>query len=463
MLAAVALALAALATGGAASKGPTESEPTELLAWLRANGGVVHPSLRAYQDPQTGEIQLWTAAAPVESPQANQVLLQVPRTLSFSPQTVTGQNPVLLAASRADANPRLPPLLVVGIGLMIERALGSESFWAPWLDTLPDPPLSAVFYHSDVLELLDNCAAVSSIGRRRAGFRRLYESAFLPIFQRERESFPGPDYFYSLDAFMKAMALVAGQGFPMDFTGVESEPVHVLIPLFHALSPKYVGKRASQQMELHNEFFRVVFLKDYEPNKQVFMTRKNPLSNVNLLVDRGVAYRDKDYFSTELEMSGSCAERTEASCERLKAIMNERSVPWMGIFAIDYNSGIAAPFMRYLRYAHMDDANMDAQAYKFADDGEMISLDNEYRALSTLMVRLEDKLSRFKTLAEEDEMVLTNPKKKLSRSKRAVITECYGEKLTIEKTIETLVDELADLREALLHHYHKEGLDRRRP
>ncbi|KAI9717145.1 MAG: hypothetical protein M1812_004893 [Candelaria pacifica] len=121
-----------------------------LIDWVVAHGGALHDGVRIATDPSMGT--LLKAHGPLES---KTTVVTCPHSLTMSylnAKAISGFSPhgPVFPASFLDV---LPPRTVTVFFLSQQYLLGEESFWSPYIKTLPQPgvgdKLSTPFYFSD--------------------------------------------------------------------------------------------------------------------------------------------------------------------------------------------------------------------------------------------------------------------------------------------------------------------------
>ncbi|KKY31894.1 putative set domain-containing protein [Diaporthe ampelina] len=121
-----------------------------LLEWSQAHGGTVHPALEVYKDDVTGfsvRVKPASTAATDVVVNSGEEVLACPLSTSLSFLNATTGGPMLSASSeRAEPHPVFPPRFmniqphVIGhFFLMKQYLMGKDSFWHPYISTLPQP------------------------------------------------------------------------------------------------------------------------------------------------------------------------------------------------------------------------------------------------------------------------------------------------------------------------------------
>jgi hypothetical protein len=78
---------------------------------------------------------------------------------------------------------------LLAVYIMIEVNKGSQSFYYPYLKTVPDPA-SACHWNRAEIDLLQDFQMVSKIRAKKHFIRRLYEKVIMPLCEKTPELFP---------------------------------------------------------------------------------------------------------------------------------------------------------------------------------------------------------------------------------------------------------------------------------
>ncbi|GLC50640.1 hypothetical protein PLESTB_000402200 [Pleodorina starrii] len=165
-----AAAAAAAGSGGrdAAAAAEEARQDAALRLWIQNHGGFVHEAISITSATQCGARGLVASAAIDLDQLESSSLVVVPRALHLDNRAaVEAIAPLLGRADRQEAfAEQLGQLQQVACCLAVERAKGADSFWLPYLRTLPDtPPNPWLLTGSDLTEVLE---AVAEAGRSEA-------------------------------------------------------------------------------------------------------------------------------------------------------------------------------------------------------------------------------------------------------------------------------------------------------
>ena len=166
-----------------------------LLGWSRHHGAELHPQLEIYHDHATSfSIRVRPSAAGPLEPGFTAVTCPVATTLSFLNALVDGplslsspSSPSHAAAAAAAAFPRrfmesVPPHVIGRFFLVKEYLRGRDSFWWPYIATLPQPEHVAAwalppFWPEDDAAYLHGTNAHVAIDEIQANVRREFRHA----------------------------------------------------------------------------------------------------------------------------------------------------------------------------------------------------------------------------------------------------------------------------------------------
>jgi hypothetical protein len=156
-----------------------DDEAADLRAWLTGHGATVsgvhvatppgrERGVLASRDLQPGD-----------------VLMRVPYAMMFSLDAVVATSRA--AAAVRDLRPHLPQDELLAIALVAERRAGPESFWAPWIRTLPRSYGSTIFWSEVERQDLDGSTlhALTSMMLRQIDAD--FENVIAPVFQEYAE------------------------------------------------------------------------------------------------------------------------------------------------------------------------------------------------------------------------------------------------------------------------------------
>ncbi|KAH6695710.1 SET domain-containing protein [Plectosphaerella plurivora] len=155
-----------------------------LLNWAKEDGGVLHPSVEVFSDPATGN-SFRVKEGCVLSPGDGIVTCPLSMTLSY----LNSLPNLADRGIRVDKEPfpqefldTLPPHVVGRFFLIKQYLLGRDSFWHPYIATLPQPdqldswslPSS---WPTDDLELLEDTNVHTAVGEVKARLKAEFKEA----------------------------------------------------------------------------------------------------------------------------------------------------------------------------------------------------------------------------------------------------------------------------------------------
>ncbi|GLI64772.1 hypothetical protein VaNZ11_008175 [Volvox africanus] len=141
-----------------------------LRRWIEDHGGFVHENISVTSATQCGSRGLVANAAIGLDQLEASSLVVVPRALHMDNWAAEAAIcPQLGSGTRQDAfREQLGQLQQVACCLAVERAKGSESFWLPYVRTLPDtPPNPWLLTGAELAEVLERTAEVAAAGSKQ--------------------------------------------------------------------------------------------------------------------------------------------------------------------------------------------------------------------------------------------------------------------------------------------------------
>ncbi|KAL2015170.1 hypothetical protein VTK56DRAFT_6176 [Thermocarpiscus australiensis] len=160
-----------------------------LVEWSRQHGSELHPSLEVYLDGVSGfSFRVKSSTSDALEPGFKAVTCPVSTTLSYLNALVDG--PIRLSSSSRPQTGAFPPRFMVSIPphvigrffLIKEYLKGKDSFWSPYIATLPQPGNVAAwalpaFWPEDDIDCLEGTNAHVAIQEIQANVRQEFKHA----------------------------------------------------------------------------------------------------------------------------------------------------------------------------------------------------------------------------------------------------------------------------------------------
>lgn len=296
-----------------------------LLEWSKAHGGTLHPALEVYKDDVTGfsmRVKPSSDATTHKAINPAEEVLACPLSTSLSFLNATTGGPILSAPSEhAEPSPVFPPRFmeiqphVIGyFYLMKQYLMGKDSFWHPYISTLPQPDVISSwslppFWPEDDFEFLDGTNAGVAAQEIQANVKRDYKEARRILRGEGYENWQD----YTRHLFNWAFSIFASRSFrpslvtPMAIQEREL-PKNVSIDDFSVLLPVYdiinhdikanVRWEVGNQGAAPSEACRFITLDSYKPGEQVFNTYGKK-TNSELLLSYGFMLPESEGFHND--------------------------------------------------------------------------------------------------------------------------------------------------------------------
>ena len=263
-----------------------ESTTEPLTSWIHSCGGSVASSVHVASDPRLGGMTLVNTSN--DTIKANTHVVVLPRSVTLSLSSKTSNDhefalhlPPLLEKHVASVPEELWPLKL-GLGLLLERAKGDSSAYAPYIRSLPSSfdgvPL---FYNKNEIDTIAYPPVVHQVVKR-AKFLHQFAGAVLADLQEENfASFNGVTV--DVNAIGWAWAAISSRAFRVDAHAHEASALPLIDMCNHSFSPNCRVERASGG---RSGEIRLVASKDIAANEPLTISYGS-LSNDLLLLDYG--------------------------------------------------------------------------------------------------------------------------------------------------------------------------------
>ena len=420
----------------ASSAAPTVVEGTDtglearLRRWVVENG--VRPDKIVIKHNDTDDSTLMVLAQDVA---AGEVVLSIPAALLF-PTRVSASSPIPSLIQNATIG-RVSALCLY---LVAERALGQDSFWAAWIDTLPTHFYHALSYSDEEMELFQESAFRELRSRKAKSVRKEYDENVLPLLeqlaavpqaeaaaQQAGEGVGGSltREHFSYDAFEWAYSIVTTRSV---FPGLLPErerrgdvPLIILGPVVDMISHGAASVAVGFNAETGDcEFVAIDALK----RGSIVSVGIGMTSNLELLANRGVIhpYNGNNFVLLKFQLDMAADMHASARQAMLSQLNLTNPMTYI-VRAGEMPQGL----LTSLRVQSLTPIEFAAFHKALT---QPVSLENEWRAYRLLISSCNAILNLYRTSLEEDDELLQS--RGLSRRARGAVTLRRQEKLIYE-------------------------------
>jgi hypothetical protein len=295
-----------------------------LLEWSRAHGGTVHPALEVYKDDVTG-FSMRVKASSTEEPdptiKPGEEVLACPLGTSLSFLNATTDAPILAGSpERVEPHPAFPPRfmeiqphVIAHFYLMKQYLLGKDSFWYPYISTLPQPDSISSwslppFWPDEDFEFLEGTNAAVAAQEIQVNAKRDFKEARKILKAEDFENWQD----YTRHLFNWAFSIFASRSFrPSLVTPASVQerelPKNVGIDDFSVLLPVYDiinhDIKANVRWSVDHQGdasagCRFITFDSYKPGEQVFNTYGKK-TNSELLLSYGFMLPETEVFHND--------------------------------------------------------------------------------------------------------------------------------------------------------------------
>ncbi|KAL3048740.1 hypothetical protein OYC64_008253 [Pagothenia borchgrevinki] len=379
-----------------------------------ANFGTEGYGLRATRDIKAEELFLW-----------------IPRKMLMTVESA--QNSVMGPLYSQDRILQAMGNVTLAFHLLCERA-NPDSFWLPYIRSLPQEYDTPLFYQQDEVQLLLGTQAVQDVlsqykntARQYAYFYKLVQThpaaSKLPL----KDSFTFDDYRWAVSSVMTRQNQI-----PTEDGG---RITLALIPLWDMCN--HTNGLITTGYNLEDDRCECVALQDYKENEQIYIfygTR----SNAEFVIHNGFFFQDNAHDRVKIKLGVSKSERLYA----MKAeVLARAGIPASCVFAVHCNEPpISAQLLAFLRVFCMTEEELkdyllgDGAVNKIFTLGNSefpVSWENEIKMWTFLETRAALLLKTYKTTSQEDSSMLE--KADLSLNSRVAVQLSLAEKQILEK------------------------------
>lgn len=417
------------------TKSPGALKSIALESWLTENGMYLspdaswgrakHPLVIANETTDDGEYSGRGLVAS-KSILQNECLFEVPMEVVVTKEVALSQFPVF----PDDIN----EYVAIAALLIVERAKGADSFWAPYIDILPgDDELIPLFRWTDEdRELLNGspalAAAKSLSFKLKAEFEMAEESYFAP----NRELFPAD--VLTIENWEWAFAILFSRAISLTTDGVVALVPYADLLNHNPFCANFID--VHKEMLTRDKMVRLYTDRPYSITDQVFVTY-GPKPNADLLLLYGFVSDRNPYDSVELIVSLS---KDDPLYEQKKIYLSESGVDETAAFPL-YRDRYPMEMVEFLRFCFANE-----HEFQTADFGDFVSEENETRVARAIIDACRAALDGYPQTRDEDDKIMTDIAmfKMFSLKQRWAIRHRRAEKRILERTIATIEKETVD-------------------
>ncbi|KAG6354658.1 hypothetical protein INS49_004676 [Diaporthe citri] len=295
-----------------------------LLEWSKAHGGTVHPTLEVYKDDVTGfsmRVKPSSTGGTDATITSGEEILACPFRTSLSFLNATRGGPILSRQSeRAEARPVFPtrfmetqPHVIGHFFLMKQYLMGKDSFWHPYISTLPQPDSISSwslppFWPEEDFRFLGGTNAAVAAQEIQANVKRDYRQARKILKEEGFENWQD----YTRHLFNWAFAIFASRSFRPSLVtpaavqerelpeNVGIDDFAMLLPVYDVINhhPKANVRWAVDDHSGAPEACHFITFDSYKPGEQVFNTYGKK-TNSELLLSYGFMLPESEGFHND--------------------------------------------------------------------------------------------------------------------------------------------------------------------
>lgn len=406
-----------------------------LAAWLSDNGMYLtpeaswgrpmHPLAIADDTTDDGE-SCGRGLVAGKSILQNECLFEVPVSVLLTKDVALTNLPML--------SPDVNEYVAIAALLIAERAKGSDSFWAPYIDILPnDDELRPLFrWPAEDLELLRGSPALSAASSLSAKLRAEFASAEESIFQADRKTFP--EDVFNFNAWEWAFAVLFSRAISLT-----ADRIIALVPYADLINH---NPFCSNYIDTHSEFLtgdryvRLYSDRPYALSDQVFVTY-GPKPNGDLLLLYGFVSDRNPFDSVDLNVALDEGD-DPVLYERKKKYLQESGVGEVAAFPL-YRDRYPMEMVEFLRFCFADASEFDT-----ADFGDFVTEKNETRVANAIIDACEQAIEAYPQTREQDDKIMADTRmfQTLSQAQRWAVRQRRAEKRILQRTINTIKREM---------------------
>lgn len=295
-----------------------------LLKWSKAHGGTVHPALEVYKDDLTGfsmRVKPSSTGGNDATIKSGEEILACPLSTSLSFLNATTGGPILSGQSEgAEARPVFPqrfmdiqPHVIGHFFLMKQYLMGKDSFWHPYISTLPQPDSISSwnlppFWPEEDFRFLEGTNAAVAAQEIQANAKRDYKEARKILKEEAFDNWQD----YTRHLFNWAFSIFASRSFRPSLVtpapvqerelpkNVGIDDFAMLLPVYDIINhnPKANVRWAVDDPSGASETCRFITFDNYKPGEQVFNTYGKK-TNSELLLSYGFILPESEGFHND--------------------------------------------------------------------------------------------------------------------------------------------------------------------
>eukprot|EP00276_Gloeochaete_wittrockiana_P008005 CAMPEP_0184644264 /NCGR_PEP_ID=MMETSP0308-20130426/1017_1 /TAXON_ID=38269 /ORGANISM="Gloeochaete witrockiana, Strain SAG 46.84" /LENGTH=351 /DNA_ID=CAMNT_0027072701 /DNA_START=444 /DNA_END=1499 /DNA_ORIENTATION=+ len=324
--------------------------------------------------------------------------------------------------------------VVLALQLLYERSLGDRSFWAPYINILPDSVDLTIFWPEDVvIKLLQGSPALTATRRLRAQVDAAWNDIRTVLLPQFPKLFPSAVFHQT--SFEWAFSMVVSRA-----VFLQSRNCIAMVPFADMLNHSDASNKFLY-FDPRAKSVRLRANRDYEPGEQVFVSYGQK-SNAELLVGYGFAIRDNLYDSVELELGLDDTDAALASKEALLARYNLKPLQKFPVMTEKFT----AEMMAWMRVSQLNnEAEVRAYGQKIfeaMDKDKRVNVLNERAVVQQLVSVFEELLALYPSPLQETALMWQF--RNSDRGRYAEMTRT-GEKRILNACREEALDRLRDL------------------
>ncbi|XP_023289835.1 histone-lysine N-methyltransferase setd3 [Orussus abietinus] len=278
----------------------------------------------------------------------NELILTIPKKLSFSTQTAAPE----LAVLQNDPLVQQMPQVALAIALLIESHK-ENSRWKPYLDILPSTYTTVLYMTAnDMIELkgsptletaLNQCR---NIARQYSYFNNLFQNSHDVVSNLLRDVFTYEDYCWAVSTVMTRQNMIPNED--------GSQMIHALIPMWDMCN--HEEGRITTDFNISADRCECYASRVFKAGEQIFITY-GPRTNSDFFVHSGFVYPDNKQDGFKLRLGISKADSLQK--ERI-ALLEKLGLPPVGEFLLKPGSEpISDLLLAFLRVFSMRKTELD--------------------------------------------------------------------------------------------------------
>ncbi|KAF4899788.1 Ribosomal lysine N-methyltransferase set10 [Colletotrichum fructicola] len=331
----------------------------ELTAWAKSHGAALHPSVEIYNDPATGNSFRVSPASAGVKPGDTVVTCPLGLTLSYLNATTT-PNPGFHHEDTPPFPPSflksVPPHVIGRFFLINQYLLGKDSFWYPYIRTLPQPEhlqswALPPLWPSDDIELLEDTNIHVAITEIKARLKSEYKQAIAAFGEDPvRKDYTRLLYnwaycIFTSRSFRPSLVIPASRQHTLSLPeGCAIDDFSLLLPLFDVGNHSTLAKISWDHPEDAVDTCALRTLDAYGPGDQVYNNYGTNKTNAELMLAYGFRIAESeglhnDYVHVQKRGAAPSAEVGAGSATKPRDYL-------ISLRPVAYTSSVAARFVQ---------------------------------------------------------------------------------------------------------------------